>query len=294
MKFSILIVSKNRKKDLEKTLYILQSNFDRKQQEIRVLLDGCSDNSSDLTNTFKDVKWTILEKSLGASMARSVLYKKAKGNIFIGLDDDAHPLQKDFLNRVNSIFNKRKNIGVIAFKEIRGVFDSDIEALKLVEEQKEYLCSEFIGCGFAIRKDVYEKTNGFPTWVDIYGEEACLSLEVINKGFDLLYTTDIAVNHRVDKLKRLQTRNNYFRFSRQLKNSGFYYLVYFKYPLKPIFKLFAHNFLKYGLKNLIFFYEFLLTSFLFVYKIPHVMKYRNTINKRSIAKIRSLPFPGKI
>jgi hypothetical protein len=40
---------------------------------------------------------------------------------------------------------------------------------KLVSLKKltvdEYYCNEFIGCGFAIKNEVYKATNGFPVWL---------------------------------------------------------------------------------------------------------------------------------
>jgi hypothetical protein len=57
-----------------------------------------------------------------------------------------------------------------------------------------------------------EKTNGFRTWIDIYGEEPCLSIEVLDLDFGHLYTNQVAVNHRVDGAKRKLQGKNYFRF----------------------------------------------------------------------------------
>jgi hypothetical protein len=76
-------------------------------------------------------------------------------------------------------------------------------------------------------------TNGFPVWIDIYEEESCLSIEVMDKAFDILYTNAIKVNHRVNIAKRKLNKQNYFRFERQLKNTTFYY----PYPLLKIIKL---------------------------------------------------------
>ena len=97
------------------------------------------------------------------------------------------------------MFSKNPNVGILAFEEIKGRFESDREALKVSEKDKvEFLTAEFIGCGFAIRKSVYMKTNGFPIWIDIYGEESCVSMEVMSKGYDILFSNQIKINHRVD------------------------------------------------------------------------------------------------
>ena len=254
MQVSILIVSRNRKTELEYTLKVLREIIDISIHEILVFLDGCSGSSRELKLSFPEVRWFESGKSLGASPARNVLYKKAKGTVLIGLDDDAHPLYADFIARAISVFEQYPNVGIISFEEVKGVFKSDEEALDSVHAEKiEYVTNEFIGCGFAIRKDVYEATNGFPVWMDIYGEESCVAIEVISKGYDILFTNAIKVHHRVDKEARKRLGKNYFRFEKQLKNTTGYYMVYYKNPLFKIMKLYWHNFRRYAMTDRICF-----------------------------------------
>ncbi|WMI65818.1 glycosyltransferase family 2 protein [Aestuariibaculum sp. YM273] len=292
MQASILIVSKNRKEELEKTLLILENLIDLTSQEVLVYLDGCTDNSFILEDGFDWVKWFAGKDSIGASAARNLLFKNAKGNILIGLDDDAHPLSNDFVVLSQQLFKEFPKVGVLAFQEIKGVFKTDEDALnnssKLVEE---YFCREFVGCGFAIRKVVYEVTNGFPDWIDIYGEESCLSIEVLAKGYEILYTTKIKINHRVDRKERIQKGRNYFRFGKQLKNTAFYYLVYYPNPIFRIIKLFRHNFKKYGCKDWSYFKVYIIAMFKILFFLPKLKRYRNPITKKTIKKSVALPLP---
>lgn len=286
---SILIVSKNRKEALEKTLRILEKIIDFSNQEVLVFLDGCSDESYQLKKQFNFVGWYGSENSIGASRARYVLYPKAKGHFFIGLDDDAHPLYSDFVIRTNSIFKQYPNVGVIAFQEIKGIYASDSEALSTVSlREEEYFTNEFIGCGFAIRKEVYNSINGFPLWLDIYGEESCVSIEVIAKGYDIIYSNIIKVNHRVNVEERKADGQNYFRFGKQLKNNTFYFLVYYPYPLFNILKLYRHNFKKYALRDIKFFNIFFKTLIGVILNFVQVLKYRHPVDKSVITKMRSL------
>ncbi|KIO54201.1 glycosyltransferase family 2 protein [Flavobacterium hibernum] len=289
MRVSILIVSKNRKVDLLKTLIILDSLIDKSQVEILVFLDGCSDDSENLKDELTWVKWYVSPKSIGASAARHQIYPLANSEILIGLDDDAHPLNEDFIFKVETLFNKFPNVGILSFEEIKGIYPSDIEALKHAEkDKKEFLTSQFIGCGFAIRKSVYNQTNGFPSWIDIYGEESCLSIEVLAKGYDVLYTNKIKVNHRVNREQRKQNKQNYFRFGKQLKNSTYYYLVYYPFPLINILKLYWHNFKKYALLDFEYFKIYFKTVIIVLIHIPEILKYRKPVDKSLIVKMRNL------
>ena len=288
MKASILIVSKNRKKELEFTLSILEQMLDFSEHEVLVFLDGCSDDSFVLKDKMNWVKWYSSEKGVGASAARHLLYPKAQGQFLIGLDDDAHPLHSDFIEKTLCLFDKYSYVGIIAFQEVKGIFNSDSEALdKFKSSEEEYFTNEFIGSGFAIRKEVYEATNGFPVWIDIYGEESCVSLEVMAKGFDILYSNAIKVNHRVNMEVRKSMGQNYFRFGKQLKNATYYFLVYYPNPLPRIIRLYWHNFRKYALSDLkcfkIFFKIILETAI----NLPKVMKYRNPVETSLINKIRN-------
>ena len=52
MEVSVLIVTKNRVVELDKTLNILNSIIRDQSVEVLVYLDGCTDNSKDLKNIF--------------------------------------------------------------------------------------------------------------------------------------------------------------------------------------------------------------------------------------------------
>lgn len=289
MQASILIVSKNRKEELDFSIQVIEGFLDLNKHEVLVFLDGCIDDSSLLKEKFQWVKWHISAESIGASAARNQLYPKALGQILIGMDDDAHPLKYDFIEQIVYLFEKYSNVGIIAFQEIKGVFVSDEDALREVSiYEEEYYTNEFIGCGFAIRKDVYESINGFPVWIDIYGEESCVSIEVLAKGFDIMYSNKIKVNHRVNKIERKLNGQNYFRFGKQLKNTTYYYLVYYQFPFRGILKLYGHNFRKYALMDWKYFKVFFKTIFEVLISIPKVLKYRSPVDKKVLEKMRSL------
>jgi GT2 family glycosyltransferase len=213
------------------------------------------------------------------------LYKHAKGSILIGIDDDAHPLNPDFIEKTNYIFKRNINVAIIAFEEIRGVFPADKEALKKgIQEDKEYLCGGFVGCGFAIKKSAYFQTQGFPTWIDIYGEESCVAIQILNLGFDILFSNQIKVNHRVNNLERISQGKNYFRFGKQLKNETFFYVVYYPKPVIKIIKLYWHNFQKYAISDRKYFYIYFKTIVKVIIKMPTILKFRNPVNKETITK----------
>mgnify|MGYP003671278008 CR=1 FL=1 len=287
MQISFLIVTKNRPTDLAITLNKLKRMVNLEHHEVGVFIDGCLDTEQIITD-FPWVNWTVSKESVSASPARAQLYKKAKGQILIGLDDDAHPLTHNFITTIENEFKTDASIGILAFQEVRGLFNSDTEALSNLKNTKPYFTSDFVGCGFAISKTAYNAIVGFPTFIDIYGEEPCVALQVLDTGFNIKYVPGIAVNHRVDVEKRKQLGRNYFRFKKQLKNSFRMFLVYYPKPLKPISKLLFHNFKKYALKDLQYFKDFVNVCFSELKHLPITIKNRKPIKKATLIKMRQL------
>ena len=293
MEASILIVSRDRSAELQKTLKLLKDYVDLWRHEIRIFLDGCTDDSEKLVVLYPEVQWEISKESVGASKARNILYKKARGKLLFGFDDDAHPLQHDFIKKAEEIFSENRNVGIIAFKEIKGMFKSDAEIPEILKKEKQdYLVKDFLGCGFAVRKEVYDKTRGFPVWIDIYGEELCLAIEILDLDYDILFTYKVSVNHRTNRQK-INRRANYFRFQKQLKNTAFFYLVYFSFPLviKKLLQLYYRNFMKYSLKNKNYFRSFFFGFFQTLTSMPRILSYRKTVSKQTLLKFHHLSNP---
>ncbi|SFD25256.1 Glycosyltransferase, GT2 family [Algibacter lectus] len=294
MQISFLIVTKNRPEDLAYTLKKLKSLIDFSIHEVLVFIDGCSKTET-IINDFDWVNWTVSKKNIGASPARNSLYNKAKGQILIGLDDDAHPISEAFIKSIEEDFSANPNLGIIAFQEIRGLYKSDNEALSFAKYTESYYTNDFIGCGFAIKKEAYDASRGFPVWIDIYGEEPALALEVLDLGYQIVYNSKIIVNHRVDIIKRKLQGKNYFRFEHQLKNTIRLYLVYYKSPLIKIAKLLLHNFKKYALKDFKYFKAFVYVCLSTLLKLPTILRYRRPVKASTlhiIKKLKGLNYSG--
>ena len=283
MEVSFLITTRNRPDALSVTLNKLKQIIDIGLHEVLVFIDGC-EKTEMLIKDFDWVKWEVSKIHFGASPARNHLYKKAKAPILIGLDDDAHPITTNFIETVKQRFDSLETCGIIAFQEVKGIFESDQAALQHANHTQIYETNEFIGCGFAIKNKVYGATNGFPLWMDIYGEESALSIEVLDLGYTIIYDGSIVVNHRVNQEKRKQQRKNYFRFEHQLKNILLYFLIYHPKPAKKIIKTLIHNFKKYAVKDASFFKLYIKAIINVLLNYKTIKKYRKPIKPETLAK----------
>lgn len=287
MDVSFLIVTRQRPDDLRLTLSRLSEWVDTCDAEILVFIDGCRE-TREVKKEFPTVRWFSSEKQLGASPARRRLYPEANGRVLIGLDDDAHPVTPDFLSIIDQKFGD-ETVGLLVFREIKGIFPNDQACLdKAGPAGPEYRTADFIGSGFAIRRQVYHETRGFPQWIDIYGEETCVAFEVLENGHDLLYVPSIVINHRVDMEKRRRTGRNYFRFERQLRNSFFIFLVYYRYPFRKILRLLLHNFRKYAIRDRAYFSAYCRAVATMVWRTPAVLRFRKPLGAATQNKIKTL------
>ncbi len=287
MDVSFLIVTRQRPDDLRLTLSRLNELVDIRDAEVLVFIDGCRD-TLEVKKEFPMVRWFSSETQLGASPARRRLYPEANGRVLIGLDDDAHPVTSDFLSIVDQKF-RDNTLGILVFREIKGIFPNDRACLdKAGPAGAEYRTADFIGSGFAIRSHVYHETRGFPEWIDIYGEETCVAFEVLENGYDLLYVPSIVINHRVDMEKRRRAGRNYFRFERQLRNSFFIFLVYYRHPFRRMLRLLLHNFRKYAVRDRAYFSAYCRAMAAIVWRTPAILRFRKPVSAATEDKIKRL------
>lgn len=289
MDFSIIIVSHNRHEELKQTLDLINLIRDKSRCEIIVHLDGCSDDSRLMVNQYFDVNWSFSYERIGASPSRNIAFNLAKGDILIGLDDDSHPIGSDFFDVINDIFLKNDKVGILAMEEIRIPGFQGDERIKANSKVEEYLTNEFIGCGFAIRREVYSRISGFPKWMTIYGEEACVSIEVLNFNYKILFSNRVRVIHRLDRGKRKTLGLDIMRFRQQIVNTAGYYIIYYPNPLRKIPRLLIHNFLKYAFINNLYFTQYFKAISQIIWKTPFFLRFRSPVKKSTIEKIYSLP-----
>lgn len=225
---SILIITYGREKELFETLNCLNKY---KKDDLEVLiLDNNETNilEEKIKEIFTENKNIVLKyfndgKNYGVALGRNYLIEKAKGEILITLDDDIE-IEEDinfFIEKVEQYFNNNKNIGCLAFniinfysrQHLRHEIPHGNKKLNFEENLYTYY---FIGAGHAIKKEVYEKAGLYPDDLGKYGgEERDLSFRILEKGYEILYTVDLKIYHKVSQNGRLK-EETYNRYRNQL------------------------------------------------------------------------------
>lgn len=224
---SVLIITFGRVEELLDTLKCINKY---KGENIELLI---LDNNND--DSLKDRIFSVIDsKSIelhyfneginyGVAEGRNFLINRAKGDFLITLDDDLE------IDDINILIEKVKNYflqeeySILAFN-IKNYFSREALSHEIPHGNKGLDFSKnletyyFIGAGHAIKKEVYEECGVYPKDLGKYGgEERDLAFRCINKGFRILYTTDIIIYHKVSPNGRMSRKDElFFRYRNQL------------------------------------------------------------------------------
>lgn len=274
---SILIITYGREEELYSTLNDL-TNYKESDLEI-LLLDNNVDNSRQekIENIFRkspiNLKYYHDGNNYGVALGRNYIIEKAEGEILITLDDDVHIFDiNDLIKKTERYFKENKEIGCLAFniknyytkKALRHEIPHGNKKLDFTQNVETYY---FIGAGHAIKKEVYKECGLYPSDLGKYGgEESDLSFRIIKK-YEILYTSDIEIFHKVSPNGRMaRSEENYFRYRNKLR------IVQKYMPLK------------YKITNILIWSLYYLMKERKIVKIYRVLKENQMVEKKTITK----------
>lgn len=195
---SIAITTLNRCDDLRMTLLDLQK-LDPAPFEILVCLDGCTDGSRAMVADFPTVIVIENDRPSGSVYSRDRLFRMARGDLIVSLDDDSSPMQTDFVARLADLASAHPETGVFAFEEVRpeGRDDRPLRAPAM----QSYVAS-YPNCAGAVRAELYGESASYPAVFFHMYEEPDFCLQAYANGYGVLYYPDIKVLHRYSHVGR--------------------------------------------------------------------------------------------
>lgn len=186
---SILIPAYKSEKTIEETLRSVK-NLDYPKKEV-IVVNDYPDKTPEIA---KKYGFRIInnKERQGKAISLNKAVKKSHGDILFFLDSDT-TIEKDCLRRIIPWFSK-KDVAVVAPKYVaknkRGFLP------KLVSLENSYNSTmfkmhmifgsmiSFRGCGVAIRRDVFEKMNG---WSHTLIEDTDFAAKIIQSGYKIRY-----------------------------------------------------------------------------------------------------------
>lgn len=255
MKFSVIIVTRNRKEDVRVSIegYLRQTH---KDTEI-IVVDNQSTDGTQLMikEEYPEIKYLWLPDNFDIR-AINIGIEMSDGDIIWRTDSDSHPESEFAFEQVLDIFNKNPNIDIIATEDIevrKGGQPWEWYPLPIDKNnipQDGFKANFFPGTGAAIKRKVYNKIGGF--W-EFGFEELDFCTRAILAGFNVRYFPNIRTLHyaspqdrdnpnRWVKASKQYIRYNwrYFPFWRALGRSSqiFFYQIIFAFinrlPLSAI------------------------------------------------------------
>ncbi len=159
--FSILITTRNRKRDLSFTLGKIQNLLNRKEVVCIICDDGSTDGTSEfLKKEYPQIQLIQNPESKGLIYSRNRLLGLTKSDFAISLDDDAHFVTNNSLESIREYFENHPNCGLIALRIFWGLG----EPKETVSNEKSNQVQGFVGCGHVWRMKAWRDIPNYPAW----------------------------------------------------------------------------------------------------------------------------------
>jgi GT2 family glycosyltransferase len=190
--FTVVIPTYGRALELEGMLRRLRKSSLALQVKILLHIDDGDDETPTLLEkNFRGiVEWVCASSTKGPGGGRNVLIEMSKTPWVVSFDDDSWPESPDFFQRLEQLIDAHPKAGVLAFPiNVRGQ-----KPMHWPNQIQQASCFE--NCGCAIRREAFLQTDGFLPLRHAYGmEEADVSLQLLDKGWQILNVPDLWVYH---------------------------------------------------------------------------------------------------
>lgn len=188
---TVIIPTYNRLPKLLETLDKI-INCNPRPAEIIIHIDG-NDNTTEeglKSRNFQGIKLIKSATQLGPGGGRNIAIAHATHPIIASFDDDSYPLDTDYFERLTKIFDSFPTAAILVAK----IFH--LHETILPAQPTSRWVSDFIGCGCAYRKEIFQQTSGYVNLPVAYGmEEVDLSLRLHDMGWNIIESSLLRVFH---------------------------------------------------------------------------------------------------
>ncbi len=188
---SYIIPTRDRPEDLKRTLARIGSLPEHEPGGVQpaevVVVDNASRHIPIVParlNNGVPVRLVLLDRNLGAaSRNRGVQHADRSSRWIVMLDDDSHPVDGAF---VHALPNAADDIGVVT---------ADIYLPMQDRREDGGLPEVCIGCGCAIRREVFDMLGGYDRSFEYYVEEYDLCARIIAAGYRVQFEPTFRIDH---------------------------------------------------------------------------------------------------
>ena len=136
-------------------------------------------------------------------------FEMAQGDYILVLDDDSHPVDNATLDRLILCLDSRPEIGAVAcnIEDIKG---RSVLTWHLPPNGAPGPSIAFVGCGFAIRRDLFKEIGWYPEEFFLYQNEVDVAIKMMNQGYQIHFDPDCRVIHRCSPVGRTSWRQVFY------------------------------------------------------------------------------------
>lgn len=195
IRLSIVLLNYNRLDETRQTVErLLAMAGERPDIEIIAVDNNSVDGTAEYLENQEGVRAVLLRENNGIA-GYNKGFALAAGEYILVLDDDSCPLDAATLNRIVALLDKNPEMGVLAC-HIETPAGEPQWKWHLPREHRFGISPFFIGCGFAIRRRLFEQIGWYPENFFIYQNEIDVSFKVRMHGFEIYYDPECRVVHR--------------------------------------------------------------------------------------------------
>jgi GT2 family glycosyltransferase len=214
MKLSIVILNYNRVDETRHTIEHLQQIVTQ-YNDIEVIavdnasIDGTGDYLNQVSKKYNWLKFISMNTNTGIA-GYNEGFKLANGEYILVLDDDSYPKNKQSINNLIAYLDNNTKVGVVAcrIEFPNGKAVSSWHLPKNIDKPNSSIA--FIGCGFIIRRKLFEYIGWYPSEFFLYQNDVDVALKVRQQGYEIHYEPSCQVIHREAPKGRTNWRRVYY------------------------------------------------------------------------------------
>lgn len=217
----VIILSWDR---LQDTIEAIQSSLNQRDVNLKVIVvdQGSKPENISQLRAFCATDDRILllcnVMNNGVPGGRNQASFAGTGTYIVSLDNDAVFDSEYELAKTVQIMDAQPNMGILAFRIKCHGEDMDdksswpYSATPIPKSTTTFKTTRYVGAGHAIRRDAFEKVQGYDNSLFFMHEEVDLSKRFINAGYEIEYNPAVAVQHKVSAEHRVSWSGKRFYF----------------------------------------------------------------------------------
>lgn len=201
--FSLIIPAYNEEKYIGACLDAVFANAKDAFKEIIVVNNASTDRTGEIASSYPGVR-VIDEPRKGATHARQRGYEASSGDVLVYVDADTRP-PAGWIEKVRKILEKHPEVigvsGPYTFYDLPSYAGILIRAWDVASKVISYFTkSVLIGGNFAMRREVFQKLDGFDETIEFYGDDVDLARRAHAYG-RIVFSLGLAIPSSARRLK---------------------------------------------------------------------------------------------